>query len=318
MHTERLIKKILRPLIPQSILDRRQLNRLKRLAAAHDLELIKHDLFYDLKRSETILRIHDSHVVYLQHMMENFDYFVDSVIPLKVDAGMLVDMSGPRYHRLRGFGDIAFLFPSHTEPYQTTAEYLDFAGLRGGEIVLDIGAYSAVTSIIFGQLVGPSGHVYAFEADESNFECARINVEMARCAMSLKNITLFNMAVWSHNEGVLFSHEGAMGSSAVAITGGNRGLERLVPSIRLQDFFTEHKLSHVDFVKIDIEGCEIKVLEASAISLRALGARLIVEPHSVSGVMSTESCCSMLELAGYRVNVRGRVGESEALIEAIP
>ena len=78
--------------------------------------------------------------------------------------------------------------------------------------------------------------------------------------MSLKNITLFNMAVWSHNEGVLFSHEGAMGSSAVAITGGNRGLERLVPGIRLQDFFTEHKLSHVDFVKIDIEGCEIRKL----------------------------------------------------------
>ena len=38
----------------------------------------------------------------------------------------------------------------------------------------------------------------------------------------------------------------------------------------------------------------------------------------MSGVMSTESCCSMLESAGYRVNVRGRVGESEALIEAIP
>ncbi len=51
--------------------------------------------------------------------------------------------------------------------------------LKGGEIVVDIGAYAGVTSIIFAQLVGPTGHVYAFEADETNYECARINIEMA-------------------------------------------------------------------------------------------------------------------------------------------
>jgi FkbM family methyltransferase len=291
---------------------------MERLAAQKDLKLVERDLFFDLKRNDTVLRIRRSHRVYLQHMIENFDYYVDSVIPIRMNGTTLVDMSGPRYHRLKGFGDIPFLFPSHTEPYGTTAEYLDFAGLKTGEVVLDVGAYAGVTAIIFAQLVGPSGHVYAFEADETNYQCAQINIEMAARVMGLENITLLHKAIWSHSNGVLFSNEGAMGSSAVTITGGSRGLEQIVPSIRLEDFFVERGLDHADFVKIDIEGCEVDVLQASARLLKNMKARLIVEPHLVNGALSTDRCYRLLEAAGYHVQVRDKVGESEALIEAIP
>jgi len=282
------------------------------------LQFVERDLVYDLRRLNTVLRIKKNHTVYLEHMMQNFDYFVDSVVPLHIGDTTLVDMSGPRYHRLKGFGEIPFLFPSHTEPYITTAEYLDFAGLKAGDVVVDVGAYSGVTSIIFAELVGPTGHVYAFEADEMNYECAQMNVEMAARVLGLKNITLINKAVWSHSNGLVFSHEGGMGSSAVVITGGNRGTERVVPSIRLQDFFDEFGLTHVDFAKVDIEGCEIEVLESSAASLKEIGARLIVEPHYVDGLMSTQRCARLLEAAGFRVHVRIATGGSEALIEAMP
>lgn len=312
------IVRMVRPLIPEVLVRPWRQYKLRQFAANCGLQLVEHDLFYDLKRADTILRIQSAHSVYLRHMMENFDYYVDSVIPVHVDVTRLVDMSGPRYHRLQGFADIPFLFPSHTEPYNTTVEYLDFAGLHAGQIVLDVGAYSGVTSIIFAQLVGLGGHVYAFEADPANYECAAINIEMAAKVMGLNNITLLNTAIWSHNEGILFSQEGAMGSSAVAVTGGRRGLERVVPSVRLQDFFAKYGLARADFVKIDIEGCEIEVLQCSAKFLKDTGARLIVEPHFVNGTMSRDRCCDLLESAGYRVNLRGKVGESEGLIEAIP
>ena len=310
--------KLLRPLIPAPVLELRRMLRLKEHAAQKGLKLIQHDLFFDLRRGDIVLRIRNSHQVYLTHMIDNFDYYVDSVIPLHMDETTIVDMSGPRYHRLRGFGDVPFLFPSHTEPYDTTAEYLDFASLKEGDIVLDIGAYSAVTSIIFAKLVGARGRVYAFEADETNYECAQINIEMAARVLGLKNICLIHKAVWSNNDGLLFSNEGAMGSSAVSITGGNRGLERVVPSVLLQDFFAEHELDHVDFAKVDIEGGEIEVLGASAKFLKSVNARLIVEPHFVGGAMSTTQCCQLLQSAGYKVQVRKKVGESEPLIEALP
>jgi FkbM family methyltransferase len=308
----------LRPLIPEAIQRMREMQHVKRHAAQKGLELIHYDLFFDLRRKDTILRIRDSHRVYLTHMIDNFDYYVDSVIPLRLNGLTIVDMSGPRFHRLKGFGDIPFLFPSHIEPYDTTAEYLDFAALKEGDIVLDIGAYSGVTSIIFAQLAGARGRVYAFEADETNHECAQINIEMSSRILGLKNILLLHKAVWSNNDGLLFSNEGAMGSSAVSITGGNRGIERVVPSILLQDFFAAHELDHADFVKIDIEGGEIEVLEASASFLKSMNARLIVEPHLVAGFMSTDRCCRLLQSAGYKVQIRRKVGESEPLIEAVP
>jgi FkbM family methyltransferase len=226
-------------------------------------------------------------------------------------------MSGPRYHRLRGYADIPFLFPSHTEPYSTTAEYLDFAGLGEGQIVLDIGAYSGVTSIIFAGLVGARGHVYAFEADRMNYECAQQNVEMAKRWMGLGNITLMNQAVWSHSDGVMFSNEGAMGSSAVEITGGGRGPETKTPSITLEELFQQHGLTHVDFIKVDIEGGEIELLSSSVQLLARTKPKLIVEPHWVGGVLSTERCTGLLESAGYSVRIREKVGESEPLIEAV-
>jgi FkbM family methyltransferase len=294
------------------------MQQVKRHAAQKGLELVHYDLFFDIRRNDTVLRIRESHRVYLTHMIDNFDYYINSVIPLHLNGLNVVDMSGPRFHRLKGFGDIPFLFPSHTEPYGTTAEYLDFAALKEDDIVLDIGAYSGVTSIIFAQLVGARGRVYAFEADETNHECARINIEMSARVLGLKNICLLNKAVWSNNDGLLFSNEGAMGSSAVSITGGNRGTESMVPSILLQDFFAEHELDHADFIKIDIEGGEIEVLGASASFLRDMNARLIVEPHMVGGVISTDRCCRLLQSAGYKVQIRQKVGESEPLIEAVP
>jgi len=311
----RRIANVLRPMVPRTVWERLIVNR---MAAKSNLKLVEHDFFFDLIRDERVLRIRKDHRVYLAHMIENFEYFVDSVIPMHVNGTSLVDMSGPRYHRLKGFGEIPFLFPSHTEPYDSTAQYLDFARLSGGETVFDIGAYSAVTSIIFAQLVGPTGQVYAFEADDVNHECAQINIEMAARVLGLKNIKLIHKAIWSHCQGVLFSNEGAMGSSAVNITGGGRGVERVVPSIRLQDFCEQEGINKADFVKVDIEGGEVEMLKSSARFLKSLNASVIVEPHFVDGSLSTDRCSKLLAEAGYQVRVRDKAGEAEMLIEAIP
>lgn len=309
-------KQVIKRFVPQGLIDWRRRRRLRRMAESAGLTLVEHDICFDLVKGGQTLRIRSSHAIYLEHMMENFDYFVDSVVPIQMNGNVLVDMSGPRFHRLKGFSSLPFLFPSHTEPYRTTEEYLDFANLSTGKVVLDIGAYSGVTSIIFAQLVGNDGHVYAFEADELNCECARQNIELANEWMGLGNITLIPKAVWSHSDGVLFSHEGAMGSSAVTITGGGRGSEKKVSTTTLEAIFQENKLNRVDFIKIDIEGGEAEVLEHSVDFLARIKTRLIVEPHMVDGAMMTERCSNALTRAGYRVRIREQVGESEPLIEA--
>jgi len=282
------------------------------------LTLRASDFYFDLVRDGKVLRIRSGHAIYIPHMIESFDYYINSVVPVRDGGRQIVYMSGPRYHRLIGYGDIPFLFPSQTEPYETTREYLEFADLKEGQTVLDIGAYSGVTSIIFAQLIGPTGHVYAFEADETNYECAKINLEMAAKVMGVRNITLLKKAVWSHGDGLLFSTEGSMGSSAVEITGGGRGKEQKVDTITIEQFCRQHNLTHVDFIKIDIEGAELQVLTSSAPTLKSLNVKLIIEPHFVEGNLVTGALCDLLKSAGYAVHVRDKTAGSEALIEAVP
>ena len=282
------------------------------------LTLRASDFYFDLVRDGKVLRIRSGHAIYIPHMIESFDYYINSVVPVRDGGVQIVDMSGPRYHRLIGYGDIPFLFPSQTEPYETTREYLEFADLKEGQTVLDIGAYSGVTSIIFAQLIGPTGHVYAFEPDETNYECAKINLEMAAKVMGVRNITLLKKAVWSHGDGLLFSTEGSMGSSAVEITGGGRGKEQKVDTITIEQFCRQQNLTHVDFIKIDIEGAELQVLTSSAPTLKSLNVKLIIEPHFVGGKLVTGALCDLLKSAGYAVHVRDKTAGSEALIEAVP
>jgi FkbM family methyltransferase len=287
-------------------------------ARAAGLTLTASDVYFDLARDGKVLRIRSSHAIYIPHMIESFDYYINSVVPVRDGGRQIVDMSGPRYHRLIGYGDIPFLFSSQTEPYETTKEYLEFAGLKEGQTVLDIGAYSGVTSIIFAQLVGPTGHVYAFEADETNHECAKTNLEMAAKVMGVRNVTLLKKAMWSHCDGLIFSNEGSMGSSAVEITGGGRGKEQKVESTTIEQFCLQQKITRVDFIKIDIEGGEVQLLTSSASALKNLNAKLIIEPHKIEGKLVTEQCCNLLRSHGYAVHVREKTVGSEALIEAVP
>jgi FkbM family methyltransferase len=310
-----MIKRVLRRIISSPLANKQKGLLFGYQARRAGLTLVAGDSYFDLEKDNRVLRLGSTHAVYLPDMIAHFDHYADSVIPVKEDSKQITNFNGQRYHRLTGFGDVPFLFPSLTEPYATTKEYLDFADLKPGQTVLDIGAYAGVTSIIFAQLVKP-GRVYALEADATNYGCAKINVEMADKAMELSNITLINKAVWSHNNGILFSSEGAMGSSAVTFTGGGRGREIRVPSTTLESFVQENGLTHIDFIKMDIEGAETELLRHSGSFIHKLGAKMIIEPHKIKGKMNTGECCKLLESAGFSVRVRDQIGAPVPLIEA--
>ena len=109
-----------------------------------------------------------------------------------------------------------------------------------------------------------------------------------------------------------------MGSSAVEITGRGRGRETFVSSMTLQNFVNETGLRNVDFIKVDIEGGEVALLQSSAKTMKTLRAKLIIEPHKIHGQLDTPDCCALLTSVGYAVRVRDKSPGSEALIEAVP
>jgi FkbM family methyltransferase len=305
-------------LLPRWILRAKTKYHLSNMARRYGLTLSFHQDFSDLIRGAKVLRIAANHAIYLPHMIESFDYYFDSVVPIQLDKNLVVDLSGPRYHRLIGFDAFPVMFPSHSEPYVTTAQYLDFANLQEGDVVFDIGAYAAITSIIFARLVGKTGSVFAFEADRQNLLCAHENLRLAAQWLDIANVSLVETAVWSHGEGIEFSNEGTMGSSAVSVVGRGRGDVSRVPSTTIADFCASRRIEKVDFVKIDVEGAEIEVLKPSKEILSRFKPRVIIEPHYVGGASSIERCREMLTSYGYSVRLVNQFGSTTPLIAASP
>lgn len=272
--------------------------------------------------AKQMIRINTGNAIYLPDMLESFDYYFNSADPVSVrhrgDIYSLVDFSSPRLHHVAGFEDFAVLCPSSTEPFSTTAQYLDFAGLKPGHNVIDLGTYSGLTAIAFSREVGPSGKVVALEPDPINFSAAKYNVATHARVNKLDNVVLAPMAA-AGTDGVLeMSSEGTMGSALVSIVGGYRGTTVKVQARTLNSIAREFGLDHVEFVKIDIEGAEKFLVPASGAFFQEFRPRLLIEGHLVEGVSTIEPLVEYLQGIDYECRIEGQEGLAFLLILAWP
>ena len=308
--------KLLKSCIPELILKIRFILLAKQSAKKKGLAIKINSNSIDVIKNHNVIRISYSHKVYLGDIINSFDYYFSAVIPIKLFDVNFIDYSTPRYHDVVGFDKYPILFSSFSEPLITTTQYMAFAKLSEGMTVLDLGAYSGLTSIVFSQAVGRTGTVVAVDADTQNIECIKRNLSNYR-RYSNNAISLLMGAVWENNDGVEFSSEGNMGSSAASILGNNRGLVSKVPSFTLSSIADRFNLSRVDFIKCDIEGAE-KVIFSDRAFFQRFSPRIIIETHIVDNLETTEKCISDLKPYGYVCKKIIQEGVSLPLIECFP
>ena len=77
------------------------------------------------------------------------------------------------------------------------------------DIVLDIGAYCAETSIYFSKLAKSNGHVYAFEFNPKNIDGFQKNVYLNP---DISNITLVKRPVWHYSDKIIAYNEDGPGT----------------------------------------------------------------------------------------------------------
>lgn len=114
--------------------------------------------------------------------------------------------------------------------------------------IIDCGANIGL-SVIFLKRLCPAAEIVAFEPDEKNFELLSKNV----ASFGYQHVSLRKEAVWIENTTLHFSNEGSMSSKIESSENANT---YEVKAIRLKDLIDRK----VDFLKIDIEGAEYKVL----------------------------------------------------------
>jgi FkbM family methyltransferase len=275
----------------------------------------------DRKRRRKI-RLSLRHSIYLVDIANFFEYFHSSAAPIRIPSGQfiydVVDFSTPRYQEISGFLEFPILCPTLTEPFSTTEQYRDFAQLKAGDVVLDLGCYCGLTTIVFSKDVGLSGKVVALEPDPINFSAAQNNFARHALVNKIDNITLMNNAAGPSRKVISFASEGTMGSAEASIIGSDRGDSVMVSCLGLQDIADSCSLEKIDFIKMDIEGSEVSVLAGAEDFFRRYRPNLIVEPHLVDGVSSQEAVLSVLQKYGYQCQTIAQTGSYSSLITARP
>ena len=132
--------------------------------------------------------------------------------------------------------------------------------------ILDCGANIGL-SVIYLKSICPSARIVCFEPDAKNFSILEKNIS----SHHLKNIDAKNEAIWIENTSLNFIGEGGMASK---IGGDSSPNTITVKATRLKDYLNQN----VDFLKIDIEGAEYKVLKDIADNLGQV-RNMFVEYH---------------------------------------
>lgn len=149
-------------------------------------------------------------------------------------------------------------------------EFYYFETSQPQPVIFDCGANVGMSVLYFKKLY-PKARLTAFEAEPAIAALLRQNLDKN----GVKDVQVVDKAVWTHPDGIWFGSESADSSSIFAATE-----KRKIASIRLKDYL--EKEARIDFLKMDIEGAEIEVLEDCRGSLGHV-QNLFVEFHSYLG-----------------------------------
>lgn len=167
---------------------------------------------------------------------------------------------------------------------------------KPGDVVLDIGGCWGDTALYFATLVGPRGKVYTFEFDPESLEIMRANLSLNPELAS--RIEVVEHALWDRSGDTLAVAQGGRMTTAFSA----QGQDTLnVQTITLDDFVAHAGIDRLGFVKMDVEGAELRVLSGAGEALRRFAPRLAISAyHREDDLVLIPERIASLDL-GYRL-----------------
>lgn len=159
--------------------------------------------------------------------------------------------------RFKLSGDVKYLVKTHSEKMKLYDEVLP---LSDNETIMDLGAYDGDTVREFLTVTnGKYNKIFALEPDEKNFR------KLERKTEGLENLIRLNIGAWDKKETLYFAKKSGRNS-------------------RLEDGGVPVEFDNVDniadceitFIKMDIEGAELKALEGAKNTVRKYKPKLYV------------------------------------------
>jgi len=190
------------------------------------------------------------------------------------------------FGRPLAFSDAASLLSAHQEIF--SREMFRLPAVSEPSMIIDGGANIGLATLYFKRRY-PEVEVMAIEADPEIGNLLRRNIE----EFCPRGVAVVEGALWNRRERVSFRPDQADGGTVSDDAGGAISVD----TVLLDELIGDRP---VDFLKLDIEGAELPVLEQSAASLAHV-ERLYIEFHCERDKPQALSrILSILEDAGFR------------------
>ncbi len=171
-------------------------------------------------------------------------------------------------------------------------EVYKFASDTGKPYIIDGGANIGLSIFYFKRLY-PGAEILAFEPDPNVFKVLESNIE----SFGFSDVTLLQKGLWKEGGQVRFYAEGSDGGR-IALDSDNKNIVS-VETVSLRKYLGKP----VDFLKLDIEGTETKVLEDCRELLKSV-KNIFLEYHSFSKSPQTlDTILGILKEAGFRYQI---------------
>jgi FkbM family methyltransferase len=193
--------------------------------------------------------------------------------------------------------------------------------VKPGMTCFDVGANIGAVTTHLAKNVGPTGQVHAFEPVPSVRTRLEQNV-MRNRRQDVVSIHPFAVSnVTGHANIAAADVEADNQGLASLVAQGNQRLTRslTVQTVALDDFVKERGIDRIDFMKVDIQGAEILLVEGGRRTLTELAPELILEvsPDDMLGIGKTSrDLLAALEARGYLIHELRPDGTRGARIDA--
>ena len=209
--------------------------------------------------------------IHAPHAARHFDVYFGGVNHIVSNGIKIVDYSKPRLHTFAN--GLEFEFSGLAEGVSSIDSYFRWHTPAAGDLVFDLGGNCGLASWRLSQLVG-EGRVVCLEPDPLNFDLLQRNINRH----ALQNVTVLQCAAGGYCGPISFASEGAIYSQMQKfLTRESSGKLLTVDCRSFQSLCEEFGVP--SFVKVDIEGAELEMLEA---------ALPVIKDHKIHFALDTQ------------------------------
>lgn len=263
-------------------------------AALHGISMRIADGRITLTRRNRQVVLNARDAVSVPFIVHQWQLFSDTLESQLQNGTFVLDFSRPALHRYRKSG-LDFYAPSIAEDDCMDA-YTTSYHPQPGDIVWDVGAHAGMSSYFLAQMVGPTGRVFAFEPDDTNYEFLLRNIELHH----LDNVTPIKAALSDRTGTATFCMDGTMGAGlSESLLYTSADLSREVKTLSLPDA-CEQFGSTPTYIKMDIEGAELSTIASSLDFLSRQPIHFSIESnHRVDGQFTAAPLEKAFARIGY-------------------